>query len=503
MDTFLSSHEAEAADTSRRKLFLQPLPFDASSVTTEAEEAGQGLSVEEELVISLIGEDQQHHSPHHSLPDDDISPRTRRRIRMLSKPSTIRVICILNVPGWEAIAPHHIEIEQIEAGLTNQLFRVAVGTPKPSCRRCKSSESFSAVTGTTTSPSVPRDASSPLVHQQVLFRVYGDNSKFYDSRFELDVFRALGQRNMAPKMIANFQGGRIEEWVWGRPLLVQELQCPPELAGVATQIARLHRLALGASDVCGIVRRPCLPVKLRQWMKLSLEASFPSEAQQQQLAALNLPQIASEVESFLNSDVIQQADEPPEASSLTERAMLAARAIVFCHNDCQENNIMKTSEGIRLIDFEYSDYNYAAFDIANIFTEATIDYCVTQPPCFSVTTEAYPCIKRRRLFASVYLSELLGSPILPEDISMIDPFLQQVEGFCLASNLLWGLWGVGRAFCLFGDTSCSPVALEDGRAGECLMDDPQPSDMSFDFLAYAQARFAMYLKRKEELGYSW
>ena len=45
--------------------------------------------------------------------------------------------------------------------------------------------------------------------------------------------------------------------------------------------------------------------------------------------------------------------------------------MVFCHNDLLLKNIVysKTNDQVSFIDFEYSDYNYQAFDIANHFTE--------------------------------------------------------------------------------------------------------------------------------------
>ena len=45
--------------------------------------------------------------------------------------------------------------------------------------------------------------------------------------------------------------------------------------------------------------------------------------------------------------------------------------IVFCHNDLLLKNIIyhEPENLVSFIDFEYSDYNYQAFDIANHFCE--------------------------------------------------------------------------------------------------------------------------------------
>lgn len=59
--------------------------------------------------------------------------------------------------------------------------------------------------------------------------------------------------------------------------------------------------------------------------------------------------------------------------------------VAFCHNDLNAHNIFiidgekgKTS---LFIDFEYSAYNYIAYDLANFLNETTISY-VSEFPGF-------------------------------------------------------------------------------------------------------------------------
>jgi thiamine kinase-like enzyme len=42
---------------------------------------------------------------------------------------------------------------------------------------------------------------------------------------------------------------------------------------------------------------------------------------------------------------------------------------VLLHNDLVEGNILKTKEGIKLIDFEYCGVGNALFDVASFLTE--------------------------------------------------------------------------------------------------------------------------------------
>jgi len=119
--------------------------------------------------------------------------------------------------------------------------------------------------------------------------------------------------------------------------------------------------------------------------------------------------------------------------------------IVLGHNDVQENNILQTAYGLRLIDFEYTAMNYQAYDIANFFTEFTMDY-VNQPnyPYYDACLEAYPDEEKQRLFCAVYLSEYLETPITPGNTLFVDPLMKTVKKFVLVSHLLWAVWSIIR-----------------------------------------------------------
>lgn len=61
-------------------------------------------------------------------------------------------------------------------------------------------------------------------------------------------------------------------------------------------------------------------------------------------------------------------------------------ALVFSHNDLLANNILirLIDGGINFIDFEYSAYNYRAFDIANFIVESSFDYMNPNPPFYFI-----------------------------------------------------------------------------------------------------------------------
>jgi ethanolamine kinase len=68
---------------------------------------------------------------------------------------------------------------------------------------------------------------------------------------------------------------------------------------------------------------------------------------------------------------------PPKGKLEEEYALLKAELcgvsspVVFCHNDLLLANVIYNAEksAVTFIDYEYSNYNYQAFDIGNHFAE--------------------------------------------------------------------------------------------------------------------------------------
>lgn len=404
----------------------------------------------------------------------------------LSNPEVIRNVCCTKIPGWvdNKIRPCDVNVDQIMAGLTNQLFTVSLSS----------------------------EVKSTVLPRKALFRVYGKTvGDLYDSAFELSVFKVLSKYDSAPRLLAEFRGGRIEEYILGPTLLMKDMGNPAVLCAVATILAKFHRLHETVPEIAGWRQdEACLWRCLKRWTaksesifslaKQSLKDNYQNvdhectrlsscesvvstedlmmdrakqmtdEAKRGVLASLEDTYIEEMfVESASLKDLILPKADDPEARN-------PILSIAFCHNDVQENNILVTGPRLRLIDFEYADYNYPAFDIANFFCEMTIDYCVEESPYYSHKwePEEFPSPEIIRLFGSVYLSQALNEPILPSNRAALDGFVNVVYRFVLASHLLWGFWSIIRA--------------------------PQAETSSdFDFLLYAKSRFTAYKKWKKFL----
>jgi len=365
----------------------------------------------------------------------------------ISDPLTIRNICIHSVPGWAVIQPDSLVISQVCEGLSNQIFTVSRYSPTEG--------------GYPTSPNRVSRNSQPVTC--VLFRVYGkDAEQFYSTDLELQIFRALSKYQIGPKLIANGEGWRIEEWHYAVAVPCRSLPNPSIFCQVASALGRFHKLHR-RPDFPDFPKTPATLFRLRGWAENAKKVKFEDPVQQDRLALLNVGEMAREAEWLANL-ISEEAGEKSGAGF----------DVVFGHNDLQENNLLQTPYGLRMIDFEYSHFNYQGYDIANFFAEFTMDYTEKSFPFFSTDLAAYPSRESQELFVAVYLSEYLETPVLPSDKRIIDPFLENLEFFKLASHLKWGLWSIIRA----------PQA---------------PTFDQFDFLLYAKFRFDCYLREKNRL----
>lgn len=358
-------------------------------------------------------------------------PLCAQQFSDLTDPLCIKIICLEKVKEWKNLDHDDLRVNQILCGLTNQLFEVSV---KEDCVN-----EFAGFT------------------RKVLFRIYGkDVTMLYNPSFELEVFKTMSEYHIGPSLINTFDGGRIEEWLEGGPLNVKDLHNPSVVACLANLIGKYHTMCQHKSLPAHWDRTPCFFRRVNGWIKTARNLEGLD------IKDIDLKRYIKEVEkysAFLKE--YTKSDNP-------------ANDIVFCHNDLQENNVISTRNCLRLIDFEYSDFNYLSADIANLFVESTLDYEVRTYPFFAVDKSKYICYELRKLFASVYLSVYLNVSTLPSDEKLIKPFLEIVEVQVLSSNLLWGFWALIRAH-------------------------QTKSYNEFDFILYAKERFIMYDEQKERL----
>ncbi|XP_076214110.1 ethanolamine kinase 2 isoform X3 [Aptenodytes patagonicus] len=184
----------------------------------------------------------------------------------------------------------------------------------------------------------------------VLVRVYGRKTElFVDRETELRSFQVLRAHGCAPDLYCAFQNGLCYQFLPGIALGPDHVRDPHIFRLVAQEMARVH-----AIHANGSLPKPILWQKLHKYLtlvKTDLSPKVSNPSLQQDVPSLEM----LEHELAWMKETLSQLGSP----------------IVLCHNDLLCKNIIydRTQEHIRFIDYEYTGYNYQAFDIGNHFNE--------------------------------------------------------------------------------------------------------------------------------------
>lgn len=347
--------------------------------------------------------------------------------------------------AWKHVLFEEFSIEELCGGLTNELYICTI----PGNYSTNNKEK-----------------------KQVVLRIYGP---LYDDLVssssalisDIVVFALLSERNVGPKLYAIFPEGRLEELVNGKSLRREEMAQPDISVRIAQRMAEYHRLEL---PLC---KEPDF-----MWNTMH---GWCQDVEEMHLNEQDKALILAKVREM---DLVQ---EYLFLRNYLEKLTFPG-PVTFCHNDVQEGNILKVFKErlrnneeeieLRLIDFEYSAYNYRAFDLANHFCEWMIDYTVAEPVYFSVALDKWPSKEQQLLFIRTYLgknttenSHPLNEPSL-EEVELMN----QITRFALASHFLWGLWGIVQE--RFSDKT----------------------NISFSYMDYGMARLEAYKHHKKLLG---
>ncbi|XP_066108342.1 choline kinase alpha isoform X3 [Saccopteryx bilineata] len=359
--------------------------------------------------------------------DEQPEPRTRRRAYLWCKEF---------LPGaWRSLREDQFHISVIRGGLSNMLFQ------------CSLPDTVATI------GDEPR---------KVLLRLYGAILKMGAEAMVLEsvMFAILAERLLGPKLYGIFPQGRLEQFIPSRRLNTEELSLPDISAEIAEKMATFHGMKMPFNK-----EPKWLFGTMEKYLNQVLRIKFTRETRVKQLHRLlgyNLPLELEHLRSLLLS---------------------TPSPVVFCHNDCQEGNVLllegrenTEKQKLMLIDFEYSSYNYRGFDIGNHFCEWMYDYTYEKYPFFRANILKFPTKKQQLHFISSYLAafpnefENLSNE---EKFIMKEEMLVEINRFALASHFFWGLWSIIQA---------------------------KISSIEFGYMEYAQARFDAYFDQKKKLG---
>lgn len=152
---------------------------------------------------------------------------------------------------------------------------------------------------------------------------------------------------------------RLEEFILSSVLPAKCMLDEDILLKIASKLKRFHS-----------INAPFLP-KESKFARLCKEENPFTKA----YAKMNRPEIFSE-EELKNVEEFRNWLHPEELKWVSEQLLKLDNDLVLSHNDMLANNILLRTEGknVEFIDFEYTAYNYRAYDIANYFNESLFDY---------------------------------------------------------------------------------------------------------------------------------
>ncbi|XP_042302438.1 choline kinase alpha isoform X3 [Sceloporus undulatus] len=309
--------------------------------------------------------------------EEQPDPRTRRKAYLWCK-EFLR-------GAWRGVREEQLRITPIRGGLSNMLFQ------------CSLPDTIETV------------ADEP---RTVLLRLYGailqmrscnkggsgQAQKENDLQgaeavvLESVMFAILAERALGPKLYGIFPQGRLEEFIPSRKLDTEELSLPDISAEIAEKMARFHGMKMPFNK-----EPKWLFGTMEKYLNQVMRIKFTRESRVRKL------------NKILSYNLTQELK--------TLRSLLEATAspVVFCHNDCQEGNILllegredSEKQKLMLIDFEYSSYNYRGFDIGNHFCEWMYDYVYEKYPFFKANSLKYPSRKQQ---VCPCITFLLGSVV--------------------------------------------------------------------------------------------
>ncbi|XP_033909543.2 choline kinase alpha-like [Acipenser ruthenus] len=274
------------------------------------------------------------------------------------------------------------------------------------------------------------------------------------------MFAILAERALGPKLYGIFPQGRLEQFIPSRRLDTDELGLPELSAEIAEKMARFHGMRMPFNK-----EPKWLFGTMEKYLNQVRRISFTRESDVRKFTRLINYNLPLEMENLMT--LLESTPSP----------------VVFCHNDCQEGNVLLLQgrenldkQKLMFIDFEYSSYNYRGFDIGNHFCEWMYDYTYDKFPFFKANFKNYPTKTQQLHFIASYLAESDAGfeNLSNEDQTKLqEEMLVEVNRFALASHFFWGLWSIIQA---------------------------RISSIEFGYMEYALARFDGYFEQKRRLG---
>ncbi|GFR90777.1 ethanolamine kinase [Elysia marginata] len=288
----------------------------------------------------------------------------------------------------------------------------------------------------------------------VLVRVNGEGSGLIINREgEPEVMQALYAAGCAPPLFGLFNNGMAYGFFSGETLDEKSVRDPHIQRLIAEEMIRMHQVHLPSLQQ-QMTEKPVSQYqeKMRSWLEAA-PTHFDNPAKQK----------------VFESEIPSKAELAKELHDIVEALEDLNMNIVFSHNDLLLKNIIynKEKDNVHFIDYEYSFYNYEAFDIGNHFAEYAgmdeVDYSL-----YPSKEEQLPWLKHYLEAKSKVNGSSKGTEVTDKEVETL---YIQVNKCACAAHYLWGVWALIQA---------------------------AHSVIDFDYVGYSNIRLKEYFRRKEE-----
>ena len=257
-----------------------------------------------------------------------------------------------------------------------------------------------------------------------LVRVYGSHTEYViDRNHELIV---LKEHPEAPVLLGRFQNGYVCTYTPGHAVNYSEATDPSVMALTAEAVGRLH-----AGNVASIPHKPIIFDVIHSWLE-NIPDTYPDERKQKCYELTGKKDVLRAELEWFENEVYK---------TFGKEALMSEDVCCFCHNDLLFGNILYCDRRkvVSLIDWEYSSYGFAPFDIANHFCEWA---------GFETEWEKFPSREQQKFFIEKYLKERFEKEPSPETV---ERWLKLVKWFDLVKihYKLYILTVIGLNDCFF------------------------------------------------------
>ena len=300
--------------------------------------------------------------------------------------------------------------------------------------------------------------------EMILVRIYGQNSELMiDRQKEIKNMQILHENGCGAKLYAIFQNGIAYQYLSGTILSVESIQESNIFPAVAAACSKIHSIKSPPNkDSTSTEREACLWNLLKRFQRLSPDG-LPEKPK--------LDEYFKRVIPFSKAELAHEID---KMQALFEDKVLKRAKIVFCHNDLMPTNILinQTTENAdeavsaSFIDYEYGDWNYREYDIANHFNE------FVGLPDAKTGQMYYENLYPTKEFRLKWLKEYIKNTKKINFDQTVEPTHEELEEldelvsyFTPLGHLVWGIWSLVQA---------------------------KFSDIDFDYINYAAERLKQY-----------